>query len=285
MLDEIYQTPEEADFMLDLQRDCGMPAICRPVPANGGSGYVFKVTVDCTDRATKRAFTKGDIIYNVFSGGVCQIEGFNYIKSSSKEYPFLKDQLVDTVDVLDLTTAETKSVSVENLRDNYCLDLAEWKKYVRKQKIKKFVTDGDWETFGFALLSTVIVVGIFLSGIALWKHSDVKLSNLGLTTVDNKVDTFEATVKYLNKRQELSENGQTINYYTVSLDSKGKIKTFYIPEDLFNSLTEGQTVTVNYAVQYYDEFNQKIEDGSVLIGNARRETTYSINDYALKETE
>lgn len=268
--------------MLDLQRDCGTPAICRPIPADDGNGCAFKVTVDCTDRATKRAFTKGDIIYNVSSGGVCQIEDFNYVKSSSKKHPFLNDQLVDTVDVLDLTTAETKSVSVEDLRDDYCLDLAEWKKYVRKQKIKKFV---NWETIGLALLSTVIAVGIFLGGMALWKHSDVKPSNLGLTTADNKVDTFEATVKHLNKHQELSENGQTINCYTVSLDSKGKIKTFYIPEDLFNSLTEGQTVTVNYAVQYYDEFNQKIEDGSVLIDNARRETTYSINDYALKETE
>lgn len=268
--------------MLDLQRDCGTPAICRPVPADDGNGCAFKVTVDCTDWATKRAFTKGDIIYNVSSGGVCQIEDFNYVKSSSKKHPFLNDQLVDTVDILDLTTAETKSVSVEDLRDDYCLDLAEWKKYIRKQKIKEFV---DWETIGLALLSTVIVVGLFLGGMALWKHSDVKLSNLGLTTAESKVDTFEAKVESLNKSQSVSEQGATITYYVVSLNSKGKIKTFYIPEDLYNGLTEGQNVTVTYAVQYYDICNRKLDDGEVLIGETRREVNYSIGDYELKEVK
>lgn len=128
--DDTYQTKEEADFMFELYKNCGLPVSCRPFhPVLEPELTYYHLSVDWTvyDRATKRIFSKGDIVYNVHNSNLCIIDEFNYTPT-----------YVYSVIITDLVTGITAEVIVDgncsDFRNNYCLDINQEKKFRKKRR-------------------------------------------------------------------------------------------------------------------------------------------------------
>lgn len=268
---ETCESAEEADFLFNLQRECGMPVYKEQ---NSDGSVRVSIMPSLIDTPLQTPFTKGDIVYSVYDETPYEIEDFEY------KYNYLFDGTPagkEPTDVIlcNLTNAETITESVHDMH-KYTHDLDECRKY-KRNKIMSEV--------GRHCLLTILAIGLIFGccyGIARlldkvdwsqFKQSDVQPTKEG---------DFNAVVRHLEIQQGIDTDGNAYTHYVVTLDSNGKGKDFFLTKNLYDSLKEGSEVTVHYVTTIYtkDEYAEKrpVKKGALFyVGDLSNETDYTIN--------